>query len=56
VKFAPTPMNTQALRIEFVRTAEGNRVKSASASAVAILSFDPNFHAAQTEFDTLTWG
>ncbi|MFY9208238.1 MAG: malonic semialdehyde reductase [Candidatus Nanopelagicales bacterium] len=55
VKFAPTPMNTQALRIEFVRTvegkerlisllAEGNRAKSASASAVAILAFDTNFH------------
>lgn len=55
VKFAPTPMNSQALRVHFVRTPEGkerllplldegNRVKSASASAVAILAFDTEFN------------
>ena len=54
-KFAPTPMNSQALRVHFVRTLEGkerllplldegNRVKSANASAVAILAFDTDFH------------
>ena len=55
VKFAPTPMNSQALRVHFVRTFEGkgrllplldegNRVKSASAAAVAILAFDTEFN------------
>jgi len=55
VKFAPTPMNSQALRVQFVRTQEGkdrllplldegNRVKSASAAAVALLAFDTDFH------------
>ena len=55
VKFAPTPMNSQALRVHFVRTSEGkerllplldegNRVKSASAAAVAILAFDIEFN------------
>ena len=55
VKFAPTPMNSQALRVHFVRTLEGkerllplldegNRVKSASAAAVAILAFDTEFN------------
>lgn len=55
VKFAPTPMNSQALRVHFVRTIEGkerllplldegNRVKSASAAAVAILAFDTEFN------------
>lgn len=54
-KYAPTPMNSQALRIHFVRTLEGkerllplldegNRVKSASAGAVAILAFDTEFN------------
>lgn len=55
VKFAPTPMNSQALRVHFVRTQEGkdrllpllnegNREKSASAAAVAILAFDTEFN------------
>ena len=54
VKFGPTPMNSQALRVHFVRTPEGkdrllpllnegNRDKSASAAAVAILAFDTEF-------------
>jgi 3-hydroxypropanoate dehydrogenase len=54
-KVAPTPMNTQALRVHFVRTPEGkerllplldegNRAKSLSAAAVAILAFDTDFH------------
>ena len=55
VKFAPTPMNSQALRVLFVRTPEGkarllphlaemNRPKSASAPAVAVLAYDTEFH------------
>jgi 3-hydroxypropanoate dehydrogenase len=55
VKFAPTPMNSQSLRVHFVRTSEGkdrllpllnegNREKSASAAAVAILAFDTEFN------------
>ena len=55
VKFAPTPMNSQALRVHFVRTPEGkvrllpllnegNRENSASAAAVAILAFDTEFN------------
>lgn len=54
-KWAPTAANTQPLRIVFVRTeegkqrlvplmAEGNREKTASAPAVAILAFDSRFH------------
>lgn len=55
MKFAPTPMNSQALRILFVRTPEGktrllphlaeaNRPKSESAPVVAVLAYDTNFH------------
>lgn len=55
VKFAPTPMNSQALRVHFVRTQKGkerllpllnkgNKVKSESAAAVAILAFDTEFN------------
>jgi len=55
MKFAPTPMNSQALRIVFVRTAEGkerllphlaefNRAKSQSAPVVAVLAYDTDFH------------
>lgn len=54
-KFTPTAMNSQPLRITFVRTeaakarllpllAEGNRAKSASAPVVAILAADTDFH------------
>lgn len=55
VKFAPTPMNTQALRVVFIRTpegkerllphlSEGNRPKSSSAPVVAVLAYDTEFH------------
>ncbi len=55
VKFAPTPMNSQALRILFVRTPEGkkrllphlaeaNQPKSDSAPVVVVLAFDTEFH------------
>jgi len=55
MKFAPTPMNAQALRILFIRTAEGkarliphladyNRAKSQSAPVVALLAYDTDFH------------
>ncbi|MDP1878222.1 MAG: malonic semialdehyde reductase [Actinomycetota bacterium] len=55
LRFAPTAMNTQPLRITFVRSpeakarllphlADGNRPKSASAPVVAILSADLDFH------------
>lgn len=55
VKYAPTPMNSQSLRVVFIRTdegknrlipqlAEGNRSKSASAPVVAVLAYDTNFH------------
>lgn len=55
MKFAPTPMNSQSLRITFIRTEEGkarllphlaefNRHKSQSAAAVAVLAFDTDFH------------
>lgn len=55
VKFAPTPMNSQALRVLFIRTAESkerllphlaeaNRPKSASAPVVAVLAYDTEFH------------
>ena len=54
-KFTPTALNSQPLRITFVRTpeakarllpllAETNRAKSASAPVVAILSADTDFH------------
>ncbi len=55
VKWAPTAMNTQPLRVVLVRTpeararlvphlAEGNRAKTASAPLVAILAADTEFH------------
>lgn len=55
VKWAPTSMNIQPLRITFVRSAEarqrllphmaeGNRAKTGSAPVVAILSADSDFH------------
>jgi 3-hydroxypropanoate dehydrogenase len=55
VKWAPTAMNTQPLRVVLVRTpaarerlvphlAEGNRAKTAAAPLVAILAADTNFH------------
>lgn len=55
MRHAPTAMNSQPLRVVFVRTreakarllpclAEGNRVKSESAPVVAILAFDTDFH------------
>jgi len=55
VKYAPTAMNTQPLRITFIRSqeakarvlpllAEPNRPKAQSASVVAILAADTNFH------------
>ncbi|MGC3955619.1 MAG: malonic semialdehyde reductase [Propionicimonas sp.] len=54
-KFAPTAMNSQPLRITFVRSDEakqrllpllnpGNRAKSASAPVIAILAADTDFH------------
>ncbi len=54
-KFTPTALNSQPLRITFVRTesarqrllpllSEGNREKSASAPVVAILAADTDFH------------
>lgn len=54
-RYAPTAMNTQPLRITFIRSdeakarllphlAEGNRAKAASAPVVAILSADTDFH------------
>jgi 3-hydroxypropanoate dehydrogenase len=54
-KWAPTAANTQPLRVVFVRTdagrarlvehmAEGNKAKTASAPAVAILAQDTRFH------------
>ncbi|MHA6524733.1 malonic semialdehyde reductase [Tessaracoccus sp. G1721] len=54
-KYTPTALNSQPLRVTFVRTpdakerllpliAEGNRAKSASASVVAILAADTDFH------------
>lgn len=54
-KFTPTALNSQPLRITFVRTpeakarllpllAESNRAKSASAPVVAILAADTDFH------------
>lgn len=55
VRHAPTAMNTQPLRITFVRSdeakarllphlGEGNRAKALSAPVVAILAADTNFH------------
>lgn len=55
MRHAPTAMNSQPLRIVFVRTeagkerllpllAEGNRAKSESAPVVAILAADTDFH------------
>lgn len=55
MKFAPTPTNSQSLRILFVRTPEGkkrllphlnesNQPKSDSAPVVAVLAFDTEFH------------
>jgi len=55
VRYAPTMMNTQPLRMVFIRTdeakarllphlAEGNRAKSQSAPVVAILAYDVDFH------------
>ena len=55
VKYAPTAMNTQPLRITFIRSekakarllpllAEPNRPKSQSAPVVAILAADTDFH------------
>lgn len=55
VRHAPTAMNSQPLRVVFLRTdeakarllphlAEGNRAKSASAPVVAILAADTDFH------------
>lgn len=55
VKWAPTSMNTQPLRITLVRSeqararllthlGEGNRAKTAAAPLVAILSADTDFH------------
>jgi 3-hydroxypropanoate dehydrogenase len=54
-KFTPTALNSQPLRITFVRTeaakarllpllAETNRAKSASAPVVAVLAADTDFH------------
>jgi 3-hydroxypropanoate dehydrogenase len=55
VKYAPTSMNIQPLRIMFVRSqearerlvehmAEGNKAKTLSAPLVAVLAYDPEFH------------
>jgi 3-hydroxypropanoate dehydrogenase len=55
IKWAPTSMNLQALRIVLVRTPEaraklvdhmtdGNKAKTASAPLVAVLAADVNFH------------
>jgi 3-hydroxypropanoate dehydrogenase len=55
IKFAPTSMNSQPLRIVFVRgtetrerlithLADGNKAKTASAPLVAVLAFDGEFH------------
>jgi len=55
VKFAPTPMNSQAMRVLFIRTPQGksrliphlaqaNQPKSESAPVVAVLAYDTEFH------------
>jgi 3-hydroxypropanoate dehydrogenase len=54
MKYAPTAMNSQPLRIVYVRDAakdrliphlaEGNRPKTASAPVTAIMAFDTDFH------------
>ncbi len=55
VKYAPTSMNMQPLRITLVRTPEarerlvghlmeGNKAKTSTAPLVAILAYDPEFH------------
>jgi 3-hydroxypropanoate dehydrogenase len=55
VRFAPTAMNSQPLRVVLVRShaakarllphlAEGNRAKAASAPVIAILAADTDFH------------
>lgn len=55
VKWAPTALNAQPLRVTLVRTEQararllrhlgpGNRPKSASAAVIAILSYDVDFH------------
>jgi 3-hydroxypropanoate dehydrogenase len=55
VKYAPTSMNIQPLRVVLVRTpqarerlvghlSEGNKAKTASAPLAAILAYDPEFH------------
>jgi 3-hydroxypropanoate dehydrogenase len=54
-KFTPTALNSQPLRVLFVRTpeakqrllghmAEFNQAKTASAPVTAVLAYDPNFH------------
>ena len=55
VKYAPTSMNMQPLRVLLVRTPEarerlvghlmdGNKAKTATAPLVAVLAYDPEFH------------
>ncbi len=55
VKYAPTSMNTQPLRVLVVRSpearerlvshmADGNKAKTESAPVVAVLAYDPEFH------------
>lgn len=55
IKFAPTSMNTQPLRLVFIRSdaarerllthmSEGNKAKTATAPLVAVLAFDGSFH------------
>jgi len=55
VKYAPTSMNMQPLRVLLVRSAEarerlvghmfdGNKAKTLSAPLVAVLAYDPEFH------------
>jgi 3-hydroxypropanoate dehydrogenase len=55
VKYAPTSMNAQPLRVVLVRTpearerlvshmADGNKAKTSTAPLVAVLAYDPEFH------------